>query len=368
MHDAQQGVPFSEKYRPQSLSDVASHTEIISTISKLLTRNQLPHLLFYGPPGTGKTSTILAMAKQMYGKQVDAMTLELNASDDRGISIVRNEIQEFASTRTLSSNKHKLIILDECDAMTKDAQMALRRTSLWPTGARAPFCVARSFARSLTRPRSPSPPLPGVMEKYVKNARFCLICNYVSKIIPALQSRCTRFRFMPLPTEFVKERIEYVCGNEGIPTGSSEQEAGVSAVITLGQGDMRRTLNLLQSVAMGHANALSEENVYATAGKPRPVDVEEIVRCLLNEELGVAFERIKELTAHKGIALVDVLHELHELVFQIAMSAKARIELVSALADIEWNLMGGSGQEVLQLGAVVGAFAMARQSMVAEAV
>jgi len=148
MHDAQQGVPFSEKYRPQSLSDVASHTEIISTISKLLTRNQLPHLLFYGPPGTGKTSTILAMAKQMYGKQVDAMTLELNASDDRGISIVRNEIQEFASTRTLSSNKHKLIILDECDAMTKDAQMALRRTSLWPTGARAPF-LRRSFIRLL---------------------------------------------------------------------------------------------------------------------------------------------------------------------------------------------------------------------------
>jgi replication factor C subunit 3/5 len=372
MHDARQGVPFSEKYRPQSLSDVASHKEIISTISKLLDSNQLPHLLFYGPPGTGKTSTILAMAKQMYGKQVDAMTLELNASDDRGISIVRNEIQEFASTRTLSSNKHKLIILDECDAMTKDAQMALRRTSLWPTGARAPFCFtrsfARSFARSLTRHRSPSPPLPGVMEKYVKNARFCLICNYVSKIIPALQSRCTRFRFMPLPTEFVKERIEYVCGNEGIPTGSSEQEGGVSAVITLGQGDMRRTLNLLQSVAMGHANALSEENVYATAGKPRPVDVEEIVRCLMNEELSVAFERIKELTAHKGIALVDVLHELHELVFQIAMSAKARMELVSALAEIEWNLMGGSGQEVLQLGAVVGAFAMARQSMVAEAV
>lgn len=295
----------------------------------------MPHLLFYGPPGTGKTSTILAMAKQMYGhKHLDTMTLELNASDDRGISIVRNEIQEFASTRTMVSNKFKLIILDECDAMTKDAQMALRR----------------------------------VMEKYVKNARFCLICNYVSKIIPALQSRCTRFRFMPLPMEFVKERVEYVCGNEGIETGSAVQQGGVKAVITLGGGDMRRTLNLLQSVAMGHANELSEENVYSTAGKPMPKDVEEIVRCLMNDDLKVAFEKVAGLTAHKGIALVDVLHELHELVFRIAMPRTARIELVATLADIEWNLMGGSAREELQLGAVVGAFVIAREQMVKGAV
>ena len=294
----------------------------------------MPHLLFYGPPGTGKTSTILAMAKQIYGeKHLEAMTLELNASDDRGISIVRNEIQEFASTRTMVSDKFKLVILDECDAMTKDAQMALRR----------------------------------VMEKYVKNARFCLICNYVSKIIPALQSRCTRFRFMPLPMEFVKERIEYVCGNEGIGTSSAVQQGGVQAVITLGAGDMRRTLNLLQSVAMGHDNELSEENVYATAGKPMPKDIEEIVRCLMNDDLKVAFGNISTLTSNKGIALVDVLYELHELVFRISMPAKARMELVGTLADIEWNLMAGSSREELQLGALVGAFMNARESMVKEA-
>ena len=416
------GIPFSEKYRPQSLSDVASHkagdeatgpllqaaapafslasSTLRSFCRTLLARlqsfwyvvvgvvdatrhtvrrlaaglvwssrscsallrvcirmythdipdlpicfptshrhlqesDQLPHLLFYGPPGTGKTSTILAMAKQMYGhRHLDTMTLELNASDDRGISIVRNEIQEFASTRTMVSNKFKLIILDECDAMTKDAQMALRR----------------------------------VMEKYVKNARFCLICNYVSKIIPALQSRCTRFRFMPLPMEFVKERIEYVCGSEQIETGSAVQQGGVEAVITLGAGDMRRTLNLLQSVAMGHDNELSEENVYSTAGKPMPKDVEEIVRCLMNDDLRVAFENVAALTAQKGIALVDVLYGLHDLVFRIGMPRKARIELVATLAEIEWNLMGGSAREELQLGAVVGAFMIARDQMVKEAV
>jgi replication factor C subunit 3/5 len=414
MPDARAGIPFSEKYRPQSLSDVSSHTDIISTITKLLEHDQLPHLLFYGPPGTGtsrdtdgpgtivsllsrcclavvsllsrcclavvwllsrcfyivlglghtrrsspaprlapyacsdalttlvslvrcagKTSTILAMAKHIYGpKHLDAMTLELNASDDRGISIVRNEIQEFASTRTMVSNKFKLIILDECDAMTKDAQMALRR----------------------------------VMEKYVKNARFCLICNYVSKIIPALQSRCTRFRFMPLPVEFVRQRIEHVCANEGIGTSDPAQRGGVDAVIALGGGDMRRTLNLLQSVAMGHNGQLSEENVYATAGKPLPKDIEEIVQSLLNDDLRVAFQKIKALTERKGIALVDVLYELHDLVFRIGMGKAGRLDLVHTLSEVEWNLMGGSSREELQLGAVVGAFVNARESMVREAV
>jgi replication factor C subunit 3/5 len=328
-------VPFSEKYRPASLSDVSSHTDIISTITKLLEHDQLPHLLFYGPPGTGKTSTILAMAKHIYGPKIlDAMTLELNASDDRGISIVRNEIQEFASTRTMVSNKFKLIILDECDAMTKDAQMALRR----------------------------------VMERYVKNARFCLICNYVSKIIPALQSRCTRFRFMPLPMEFVKQRIEYVCENENIEYKGPVQQEGVNSVIKLGSGDMRRTLNLLQSVAMGHEGALTEKNVYATAGKPMPADVEEIVQSLLNDDLRQAYERIKGLMVKKGIALVDVLYELHELVFRVGMGSSGRIELVQVMSEVEWNLLSGSSREDLQLGALVGGFVRAREHMVKEAV
>jgi replication factor C subunit 3/5 len=207
-------------------------------------------MLFYGPPGTGKTSTALALAKHMYGKSIEAMTLELNASDDRGINIVRNEIQDFASTRTMMSNKFKFIILDECDAMTKDAQMALRR----------------------------------VMEKYVKNARFCLICNYVSKIIPALQSRCTRFRFQPLPEEFVKARLEYICDEEHI----EKDESGVDAVMRLGCGDMRRALNLLQSTCMS-AGRVAEDAAYQCAGKPLPSDIDAIATCLFNESLKDSF-------------------------------------------------------------------------------
>ena len=145
-------LPWVEKYRPNALQELISHEDIIKTIRKFISQDKLPHLLFYGPPGTGKTSTILACAKEIYSpKQFNSMVLELNASDDRGINVVRNQILSFASTRTIFNSGYKLIILDEADAMTNDAQNALRR----------------------------------IIEKYTENVRFCMICNYLSKIIPA---------------------------------------------------------------------------------------------------------------------------------------------------------------------------------------
>ncbi|EFN56281.1 hypothetical protein CHLNCDRAFT_145161 [Chlorella variabilis] len=320
-------VPWSEKYRPRTLDQISAHTDIIDTIRKLLDENQLPHLLFYGPPGTGKTSTILAIAREIYGSSLGNMTLELNASDDRGIAVVRNEIQDFASTRTIFSNKFKLIILDECDAMTKDAQFALRR----------------------------------VMEKYTRNARFCLICNYVSKIIPALQSRCTRFRFQPLPGEFVKGRLEYICQQESIKV----TQGGLEALIELGCGDMRRTLNLLQSTVMS-AGEVTGDSAYATAGKPLPQDIERCAQWLLNEPLGEAFQHMLDLQLQKGVALVDILQQLHPFVFRIGMPPPVRIQLVSKMADIEHRLAYGTSDR-LQLGALCGAFAEAKDGIVAAA-
>jgi replication factor C subunit 3/5 len=149
-------LPWVEKYRPSALQELISHEDIIKTIRKFISEDKLPHLLFYGPPGTGKTSTILACAKEIYStKECNSMVLELNASDDRGINVVRGQILNFASTRTIFNSGYKLVILDEADSMTNDAQNALRR----------------------------------IIEKFTENVRFCLICNYLSKIIPALQSR-----------------------------------------------------------------------------------------------------------------------------------------------------------------------------------
>lgn len=323
-------VPWVEKYRPASLSDVAAHKDIIETIDRLTGENRLPHLLLYGPPGTGKTSTILAVARKLYGNQFQNMILELNASDDRGIEVVRNQIQDFASTQSISFGVRanvKLVILDEADAMTKDAQFSLRR----------------------------------VIEKYTKNTRFCLICNYVSKIIPALQSRCTRFRFAPLSSENVTERLQHIIKEERLDV----TDGGLAAIVRLSKGDMRKGLNIIQSTHMACPN-ITEEAVYLCTGSPMPKDVEQMAYWLLNESFAQAFTFISELKTKKGLALVDVIRELHPFVFSINMPPPIRIQLINALADIEYRLAFGPSEK-LQLGATIAAFTHARIALVAAA-
>lgn len=264
-----------------------------STVNKFIKEGQLPHLLFYGPPGTGKTSTILAVAKQLYNPgQMNSMVLELNASDDSGIGTVRGPILNFASTRTIFSGGFKLIILDEADAMSKDAQNALRR----------------------------------IIEKYTDNVRFCIICNYLSKIIPALQSRCTRFRFGPLAAEQILPRLEHVIEQEGVTV----TEDGKKALMKLSDGDMRKVINVLQSTWMSHKN-VTEQTVYTCVGHPQPKDIETIVNWLLNTESikeiyqsesitnipmldsykFYIFTEIQELKIMKGLALENILKEVH---------------------------------------------------------
>ncbi|KAM7309791.1 replication factor C subunit 5 isoform X1 [Ixodes scapularis] len=247
-------LPWVEKYRPNKLDDLIAHEDIISTINRFINEDRLPHLLFYGPPGTGKTSTILACARQIYGpKEFGSMVLELNASDDRGIGIVRGEILNFASTKTIFKSGFKLIILDEADAMTNDAQNALRR----------------------------------VIEKFTENARFCLICNYLSKIIPALQSRCTRFRFGPLSLSQMSPRIEHVIEQERLTV----TEDGKKALMDLAQGDMRKALNILQSTSMAFEE-VTENNVYQCVGHPLKSDISNMVTTLLNEDFAFSYDRI----------------------------------------------------------------------------
>ena len=242
-----------EKYRPKALEELIAHEEIISILNKLIESNKLPHLLFHGPPGTGKTSTILACARKMYGDSFKSMVLELNASDDRGIDVVRDQIKEFAGTKKLFSSGVKLVILDEADAMTNEAQSALRR----------------------------------VVEKYTSNTRFCMICNYVNKIIPALQSRCTRFRFAPLRGEQITGRLQDVVNAESVDI----TEGGKKALLQLAGGDLRRVLNLLQSSAMAYPQ-ITEEAVYLTAGAAMPAVIEDTFHSLLNDDFDTAYKKI----------------------------------------------------------------------------
>ncbi|XP_043719862.1 replication factor C subunit 3 [Telopea speciosissima] len=323
-------TPWVEKYRPQSLADVAAHRDIVDTIDRLTNENRLPHLLLYGPPGTGKTSTILAVARKLYGAQFHNMILELNASDDRGIDVVRQQIQDFASTQSFSfsgKSSVKLVLLDEADAMTKDAQFALRR----------------------------------VIEKYTRNTRFSLICNHVNKIIPALQSRCTRFRFAPLDASHVRERLKYVIEAEGLDVA----ESGLAALVRLSNGDMRKALNILQSTHMASQH-ITEEAVYLCTGNPMPKDIEQICYWLLNESFTTSFNLISEIKTRKGLALVDIVREVTTFIFRIKMPSDVRVHLINDLADIEYRLSFGCNDK-LQLGSLIASCTHTRSSMVAAA-
>ena len=318
-------LPWVEKYRPQSLDDLISHEEIISTIRRFVDEGRLPHLLLYGPPGTGKTSTILACAKQMYKpSEFSSMVLELNASDDRGIKVVRTRILNFASTRTIFKSGMKLIILDEADAMTNDAQNALRR----------------------------------VIEKFTDNVRFCLICNYLTKIIPALQSRCTRFRFGPLTVKQMKSRLEYVIGQEKLDITPE----ALDSVMELSGGDMRQSLNLLQSCSMAFPH-IDANSVYLCLGQPTPSDMRRIVEAVLNDGFKDACDKVAKIKREKGLALQDMLTQLHSYVHRIDFPCNVRISLLKNLSEIEQRLAGGSGEEI-QLPAVVASFFMIRDSVV----
>ncbi|CAN8234168.1 unnamed protein product [Cochlearia groenlandica] len=322
-------TPWVEKYRPQSLDDVAAHRDIIDTIDRLTNENRLPHLLLYGPPGTGKTSTILAVARKLYGPKYRTMILELNASDDRGIDVVRQQIQDFASTQSFSLGKSsvKLVLLDEADAMTKDAQFALRR----------------------------------VIEKYTKSTRFTLIGNHVNKIIPALQSRCTRFRFAPLDPVHVSQRLKHVVEAEGLDVS----ESGLAALVRLSNGDMRKALNILQSTHMA-SQKITEEEVYLCTGNPLPKDIEQISHWLLNKSYAESYREISEMKTRKGLAIVDIVKEVTMFVFKIKMPSNVRVQLINDLADIEYRLSFGCNDK-LQLGAIISTFTQARSVLVGAA-
>lgn len=344
--EAEDNLPWVEKYRPVSLADVSGHQDILATINKFVDSNRLPHLLLYGPPGTGKTSTVLALARRIYGnKNMRQMVLELNASDDRGIDVVREQIKTFSSTKQIfagsfdksaqqdSIANFKLIILDEADAMTSTAQMALRR----------------------------------IMEKYTANTRFCIIANYTHKLSPALLSRCTRFRFSPLKNADIRQLVDKVIEEEGVNIAADATDS----LVQLSKGDMRRALNVLQAC---HASStplhvpgqpvkegkdierdlITQETIYDCIAAPHPADIATITQTLLTTaNVGSCLSTITTLKKTKGLALADILTALGEQLAEIEVPAQTRVTWLEGLAEIEYRLSGG-GSENVQTGGLIG--------------
>ncbi|CAI5760027.1 unnamed protein product [Candida verbasci] len=313
-------LPWVEKYRPDSLSEVFGQQEIVDTIRKFVESGKLPHLLFYGPPGTGKTSTIIALAKEIYGKNYKNMVLELNASDDRGIDVVRNQIKNFASTRQIfGTSQFKLIILDEADAMTSVAQNSLRR----------------------------------VIEKYTKNCRFCILANYSHKLNPALLSRCTRFRFHPISQDAIKERISNVIIKEKIDITFDALES----LIKLSHGDMRKSLNVLQScfaACEGNKDSKIDINlIYNVIGAPHPDDIKQVLNSILQDDFTTAFLRLRDVQKNCGLSLIDIVSEIIQELKNYQLKNEQNVYLYKYLSDLEYYISRG-GNDKIQSSSLIG--------------
>lgn len=254
------------------------------------------------------------------------MTLELNASDARGIDVARDQIKSFVSMRHLfAQHQPKLVILDEADNMTQATQFALRR----------------------------------IIEQFASNARFCLICNYSSQIIPALQSRCTKFRFGPLSATEVETRVREIAQAENV----NITDDGIAAILKLGKGDMRRILNVLQSASLTFP-VIDSRAVHLTTGDPLPQDMEFLVKTLLSRSFEDCVIEMERMRVQRGYSLVDVVREIHDTVKVIEMPRRARITIQSDLADIEHRLCIGCFDR-MHVPALVGSFIEAREIMLA---
>ena len=300
-------LPWAERFRPSAICEIVSHDHIKNTFNQYLQHKTFPHLLFYGPPGTGKTSTIKAFAKELYKDQYGLMVLEINASEERGIDVVRSKIRDFVITRSNffgdELSLFKLVILDEADAMTNEAQAMLRR----------------------------------VIETHTGNARFCLICNYRSKIIDAIQSRCTMFKFPPLDTVSIKSKIIDIAASQNIQI----DESGVQMLIKISNGDMRKLLNIFQSIAMLD-KPIDSEFIAKFLGYPGETDMKNIITILNGNDLKQNKNKLSEYITDNSFSLQNIITELSDKTYCDIMSNNISLtkmrSLIDGLSNIEINL------------------------------
>uniref|UniRef100_A0A1A7X5K0 Replication factor C subunit 4 n=1 Tax=Iconisemion striatum TaxID=60296 RepID=A0A1A7X5K0_9TELE len=311
-------VPWVEKYRPKCVDEVAFQEEVVAVLKKSLEGADLPNLLFYGPPGTGKTSTILAAARELYGPELYRQrVLELNASDERGIQVIREKVKNFAHLTVSGSRSDgkpcppfKIIILDEADSMTSPAQAALRRT----------------------------------MEKESRTTRFCLICNYISRIIEPLTSRCSKFRFKPLANQIQEERILEICEKENL----KYTKESIKALVQLSEGDLRKAITFLQSAARLSANKeITEGAIIEIAGVVPSKMIDNLLQICFKgtfEKLEVAIRNMVD----EGYAATQILNQLHEAIFEQDISDKQKSAIMEKMAVVGKCLADGA-DEYLQL-------------------
>ncbi len=316
--------PWVEKYRPRLLDDVVNQEGIIKRLKQFIKDKSMPHLIFAGPAGTGKTTSALAMVRELYStkKAINITYLELNASDARGIDVIRTYIKDFARAKPPSDISFKILILDEADNMTAPAQQALRRT----------------------------------MEKYTRNCRMILICNYSNKIIPPIQSRCVVFRFSSLGNEDIKNRVKFVANKEGINVSPD----GLNALVDVSKGDCRRAINYLQSCGT-ISKHIDQDVVFRVAGEVPPERIREVLKTAIKGQLQISLKLLNDITREYGLSGVNIVKNLHREIYDLDVLEDVKIELTKILAEFEYRLSQG-GTEEIQLQALLANIVMLHET------
>jgi len=316
--------PWVEKYRPRILDDIVNQKGILKRLKQFVKDKSMPHLIFAGPAGTGKTTSALAVVRELYGRRmaINRTFLELNASDARGIDVIRTYIKDFAKARPPVDIPYKVLILDEADNMTAPAQQALRRT----------------------------------MEKYTKNCRMILICNYSNKIIPPIQSRCVVFRFASLKNDDIKNRIKYVAKQENVTI----TPGGANAIVDVSRGDCRRAINYLQSCGI-ISKKIDQEIVFRVAGEVPPEKIKEILNSALEGQLQLSIKLLNDLIKEYGLSGQNIIKNLHREIYDLKIHEDIKLELSKLLAEFEYRLSQGGTEEV-QLQALLAKIVMLQNS------
>jgi len=309
-----------EKYRPQDFSEFKGQPEILRRIKQFVENKNMPHLLFAGPAGVGKTTLSLVVARQLFGESWRQNFLELNASDERGIDVVRVKVKDFARTKAIGDVPFKIIYLDECDALTKEAQQALRRT----------------------------------MENYTKTTRFILSCNYSSKIIDPIQSRCTMFRFKPLIKEEIFTIIDNIIAKEGLEVDAAAKDA----LFIVSKGDCRRLENIMQSCAALN-NKITEADVFSISSMVKPKEIRQILEMAINNDFIKAKTLLLDVMLQYSLSGVDIIKQIQAEIWNLDVEDSKKVVLIDKCGEIEFRMVEGS-DEYIQLEALLAQFALVK--------
>ncbi len=308
-----------EKYRPRTLKDVVGQERVTKRLQAYVAAKNVPHLLFAGPAGTGKTTSVLALAEELFGQDTWRQNFkELNASDERGIGIIRGKIKDFARTAPIGDTPFKIIFLDEADSLTMDAQAALRRT----------------------------------IEKYTRICRFVLSVNYSSKIIEPIQSRCAVFRFKPITEDAIKSYIRTIAQKEKLKVTTD----GLDALIYIARGDMRKAINLLQ-VGASISDTINAEIIYETSATAHPEDIKKLISLALTGNFMASRNQLYDLLLKYGLSGQDIIKQIHSTIFDLTIPDESKIKLIEKTGETEFRIVEGSNEHI-QLEAMLAHFAL----------